>query len=318
MSGINTVNLGILENSVGKGCKNLPLDVLVIQRLINGCKNSYQGKVLLVADGLYGEKTGIQIKRFQKEVMKFDSPNGLISVGGNTHKGLLSNLSANYKYEHEIMSFINQKKNIDIGLFLDLYYLQFPLESNRQSLKRLLSSMMTDNSITDIRWVAYMLATVKRECGRTWQPIKEWGLGRRHSYGKEIEVIDPKTNKIKKNVYYGRGYVQLTWDYNYKKMSKELGVGDDLYTNPDKALDHNIAYKIMSLGMRKGFFSNASLPQYISGKKTDYIGARWIINGQDHAIDIAKDAVKFQSLIFASLSKYIYKSSNKNEFSTHV
>ncbi len=40
MSGINTVNLEVLEMSVGKEDKNLPLDVLTVQRLLNGCKNS--------------------------------------------------------------------------------------------------------------------------------------------------------------------------------------------------------------------------------------------------------------------------------------
>lgn len=43
--------------------------------------------------------------------------------------------------------------------------------------------------------------------------------------------------------------------------------------------------------LRKGLFAGASLVQYLSGKKTDYIGARRIINGTDNAAEIAKDAV---------------------------
>lgn len=319
MHGINSVNLSFLENNVGKKGKNLPLDVLVVQRLINGCGKKYSGKELLVADGLYGDKTYVQIKLFQKEVLQMSAPDGLVSVGQKTHKALVSHLSPEYKSEQMIFSYINQKNKLDTDLFLNLYYKQFPREaSSKQYLKRLLTNLMNDSAITDIRWVAYMLATVRRECGGTWQPIKEWGSGRKHAYGKEVVVNDPATNVVKKNVYYGRGYVQLTWDYNYKKLGIELGLGDDLYINPDKALDHSIAYKIMSVGMRKGLFANASLPQYLSGKKTDYIGARRIINGQDHAVEIAKDAMKFQSLLSASLCKYIYQITDQKKYANYV
>ncbi len=37
-----------------------------------------------------------------------------------------------------------------------------------------------------------------------------------------------------KNVYYGRGYCQITHEENYQTMSKTLGLGDELYINPDK------------------------------------------------------------------------------------
>lgn len=110
----------------------------------------------------------------------------------------------------------------------------------------------------------------------------------------------------------------MTWDYNYKKLGKELGLGDTLYINPDDALKPNIAYKIMTIGMRKGFFAGASLVQYLSGKKTDYIGARLIINGTDHAVEIAKDAVIYEALLFAAAAKLIYRSTNKMEYANYV
>ena len=36
-------------------------------------------------------------------------------------------------------------------------------------------NMEADTAMTDMRWAAYMLATVKHECGDTWQPIIERG-----------------------------------------------------------------------------------------------------------------------------------------------
>jgi predicted chitinase len=35
--------------------------------------------------------------------------------------------------------------------------------------------------------------------------------------------------------YYGRGYMQLTWDYNYKAASQDIYKDDRLVTNPDLA-----------------------------------------------------------------------------------
>ncbi len=76
-------------------------------------------------------------------------------------------------------------------------------------------------------------------------------------YGKTIEVIDPVSNKKYLNIYYGRGYVQLTWENNYKKMDKALNfVGSSsLHLHPEKALDAKTAYHIMSYGMRNGSFT---------------------------------------------------------------
>jgi hypothetical protein len=59
--------------------------------------------------------------------------------------------------------------------------------------------------LTDLRWLAYMLATVLRECGRDMLPIRDIGQGRGKKYGAVING----------HVYYGRGLVQLTWEDNY-------------------------------------------------------------------------------------------------------
>src|SRR5438128_4681867 len=113
--------------------------------------------------------------------------------------------------------------------------------------------------LTDLRWLAYMLATVYHETGKTMQPCKEGGRGRGHKYG----IADPKTGFV----YYGRGYVQLTWIYNYRKMGKLLGI--DLVNNPDLACKPEIAVKIMFEGMLKanssfGDFTGKCLEQYFT------------------------------------------------------
>jgi putative chitinase len=67
---------------------------------------------------------------------------------------------------------------------------------------------------TDARWLAYMLATAKWETAHTMKPIEEIGKGRGRPYG--VPTVDGR-------VFYGRGYVQLTWATNYAKMAALTG-----------------------------------------------------------------------------------------------
>lgn len=47
-----------------------------------------------------------------------------------------------------------------------------------------------------------------------------------------VEEIACKTGSCTYGKYYGRGYMQLTWDYNYKAASQEIYKDDRLVTNP--------------------------------------------------------------------------------------
>lgn len=136
---------------------------------------------------------------------------------------------------------------------------------------------------SNLRWLAYMLATAYHEVARTMQPIEEYGKGKGYSYG----VPDPVTGET----YYGRGLVQLTWKTNYQKMSALVGV--DLVTNPSLALQLPIAVQIMFEGMRDGLFTGVGLPKYFSDTIDDPINARRIINGTDRAEMIAGYHMKF-------------------------
>lgn len=180
-------------------------------------------------------------------------------------------------------------QKIDRTKFFDGYRAAFgPLVQQQvDGLNALLSSMEADSRIEDLRWAAYMLATVKRECGNTFQPIKEYGRGRGMKYG----TPDGTTGQT----YYGRGYVQLTWKDNYRAMGDVLGL--DLVRAPDLALDPAVAYRIMSYGMRQGAFTGVGLPRYINSDKCDYVNARKIINGLDCAEMIAGYASTFESLL---------------------
>lgn len=129
---------------------------------------------------------------------------------------------------------------------------------------------------TDRRWLAYMLATTKWETAHSMQPIEEWGRGKGRPYGVPVSG----------HVYYGRGYVQLTWATNYVRMAGLTGV--DLVGHPELALDPKIAAVIMFEGMKGGLFTGVGLPRYFNDHADDPVNARRIINGLDHANDIAE------------------------------
>jgi hypothetical protein len=128
----------------------------------------------------------------------------------------------------------------------------------------------------DPRWLAYMLATAKWETAHTMQPVEEIGKGRGRPYG--VPTADGR-------VFYGRGYVQLTWATNYAKMAALTGA--DLVGHPELALEPKIASLIMFEGMKSGLFTGVGLPRYFNGTVDDPVNARRIINGTDRAADIA-------------------------------
>lgn len=133
--------------------------------------------------------------------------------------------------------------------------------------------------------LAYLLATTYHETAQTMQPIEEYGRGKGKPYGKR----DAGTGKA----YYGRGYVQLTWHSNYEKMSEKLGLGNQLVRNPEQVMMPDIALAILFRGSMDGDFTGKAIPDYIHGKRRDFVNARKVINGLDKAQTIAKYAEKF-------------------------
>lgn len=93
-------------------------------------------------------------------------------------------------------------------------------------------------------------------------------------------------------VYYGRGYAQLTWWYNYADAGFLVGRGLDFLLNPELVLQPEIAYKVMSISMRTGacFANGKRFIWYFNGATTDYINARRMVNSTDKANEIAEIA----------------------------
>lgn len=171
-------------------------------------------------------------------------------------------------------------------------------------LNKLLTSMENDAIIGDFRWAAYMLATVKHECANLWLPITEFGkLTYFDKYAPHTALGKRLGNTLPGDGfrYRGRGFVQITGRANYTRMSKKLFGDSRLVDNPELALEHNVAYTIMSQGMVSGAFTSKKLADYIDGDRCDYTNARKIINGLDCAGSIAVYARMLEHCLNASV-----------------
>lgn len=153
-------------------------------------------------------------------------------------------------------------------------------QSQVTGLSLLLDTWDRDHAALDDRWLAYILATVHHETDRTFRPIEEYGRGRGRPYA-------PR--------YYGRGYCQLTWDYNYRKFGDLLGV--ELYDRPELALEPVHAAPILFTGMIRGLYTGKKLANYIDGPRCDWVQARRIVNGLDKANAIADYARRYYAAI---------------------
>ncbi len=129
---------------------------------------------------------------------------------------------------------------------------------------------------------AYVLATAFWETARTMKPVRE--------YGSEIYL---KTKRY--YPYVGMGYVQLTWEANYKRASDELGV--DFLADPRKLLEAEYAVRILVKGMVEGWFTGKKLSHYITLQKSDFLNARRIINGTDRNGEIAVIAENYDQTL---------------------
>ena len=209
----------------------------------------------IVVDGLYGKNTDRDIKQ---------------AVSNGTHK-IYFNFS-NFKILFNKKTIDQKFVNSINGLF------QVFNEYNNEG-------------GTNLLYVAYCLASVHHETNQTFLPLREYGKGKGKPYGSNIDIDGSRYHGLD-HIYYGRGYIQITWLSNYIKLGKLLGI--DLVNDPDLALDPVVAAKILVVGCLRGIFTGKSLSDYIkTGKRLEFIRARRVVNGNDKSELIATYAEKF-------------------------
>jgi hypothetical protein len=132
---------------------------------------------------------------------------------------------------------------------------------------------------------AYMMATIQWETADTFEPVREaFWLSENW-----------RSRNLRYYPYYGRGYVQLTWEDNYEKYSGILGL--PLVTQPDLAMKPGVALYILVHGFKHGIFTGFKLEEFVNSGKTDYYRARQCINGMDKAKEIKAIAQEWENIL---------------------
>lgn len=155
--------------------------------------------------------------------------------------------------------------------------------------------------VSDVRLLAYAMATSFHETGATMQPVRETNanstaqaiarLDSAFAKGKLKQVKVPYWRLDKRMLaWFGRGDVQLTHESNYAKMEKITGI--PLTKNPDLALDPDNSAVILFEGLLagdsgRGDFTKYKLEDFFNETTDDPIGARRVVNGTDKAKLIA-------------------------------
>lgn len=151
----------------------------------------------------------------------------------------------------------------------------------------------------DRRFRAYLLATIRHECAGQWRPIGEFGSPAyflKHYW--ENEHVRKQLGNVEVHDairYAGAGYVQITGRRNYKLFGTLLDL--PLLETPRLALKPEVSFAIATIGMEKGLFTGRKLGEFITPTSCDYVNARRVINGVDHAPLISLYAQQFQEIL---------------------
>jgi|TARA_R110000822_G_scaffold47109_3_gene125127 predicted chitinase len=194
------------------------------------------------------------------------------------------------------------------------------------SLKQVLKFMQNDTNLNNEKEVAYFLATAKSESDYSLQRWEadylcgEKGIAYKGKPCKKAldyyRSDNGKSNYFKKGVdkngmaYFGRGLIQLTHNYNYKRYGDLIGV--DLVNNGDLALVPQNSYKVASEFLNRKTFKLVN--------KGDLTKARKSVNGGTKGVDrtnkeynrwlsiLSNPLVKFERIFWTKKKRIIYGS----------
>ncbi len=139
-------------------------------------------------------------------------------------------------------------------------------ENARKALPDIASALQTEGILTP-KVLSYAMVTAGHESGFVPKEEKmaQRGINPRNDY-----IAGLQENYSGGKDFKGRGFIQLTHDYNYKKYGDRIG--EDLVNNPNKLLDPKVSAKVLA-----AYFKDNGVAQ--AAETDDLITARKKVQG---------------------------------------
>jgi peptidoglycan L-alanyl-D-glutamate endopeptidase CwlK len=166
-----------------------------------------------------------------------------------------------------------------------------PLGNIKANLPQVLDSLV-ECRLDDRPMVLMALSTIRAET-ESFEPIAEARSRFNTSpNGHPYDLYDSRSDLGNQGPpdgerFRGRGYIQLTGRFNYAKYGQDLGLGDLLVKEPEKASDPVIAARLLA-----AFLEDKEIPIKQALLQGDLARARRLVNGGSHGLDRFTDAFR--------------------------
>jgi peptidoglycan L-alanyl-D-glutamate endopeptidase CwlK len=166
-----------------------------------------------------------------------------------------------------------------------------PLGNIKANLPQVLASLV-ESRLDDRPMVLMALSTIRAET-ESFEPIAESRSRFNTSpNGHPYDLYDHRDDlgnqgRPDGERFRGRGYIQLTGRFNYTKYGQDLGLGDLLIKEPEKASDPVIAARLLAAFLKD---KEVSIKQALL--QADLARARRLVNGGSHGLDRFTDAFR--------------------------
>jgi putative chitinase len=218
--------------------------------------------------GRFGNGTDAALRAFQQSVgLPADSIVGPNTIAALKMPSVTSNITL-----HQVLPMFPGTPRVNAQ-----FHLPFVLKA------------LCDAELADKSMVLVALGTIRAEAA-IFQPVEEIiSCFNTSAGGHPFDKYDNRRDLGNQGPpdgarFKGRGFVQLTGRTNYQLFSKAIGLGQQLVDDPERAIDPDIAARLLA-----AFLKDKEEPIRRALQAQDRAGVRKLVNGGSHGLEHFED-----------------------------